>query len=277
MRACRLLAWILTVSPLTVSLLSAAPAAADTPVDLELVLAVDVSGSVDPEEAKLQRNGYVQALMNSKVQGAIHGGPLGRIAATYVEWAGEGYQHVIVAWTELSDAASVEQFAAAVAEAPMVTEQWTSISSAIDFAVPLFDGNGFEGTRRVIDVSGDGENNRGRPVEQARDAAVARGITINGLPILNDRPNPWGGAAANDLADYYRDHVIGGPGAFLVPARDFAAFADAILSKLLLEVAGGEPSGAPAPAYAAANGLSGGAVGGMVGGTAVMGRAAAAR
>ena len=240
-RAC-LLAFLLVVVPLCLCL-SAVPAAAQTPVDLELVLAVDVSGSVDPDEAKLQRNGYVQALLNPKVQAAIRGGPFGRIGATYVEWSGESYQHIVVAWTELSDPASVERFAAMVAEAPMTTEQWTSISAAIDFVVPLFDNNGFEGMRRVIDISGDGENNRGRPVEEARDAAVARGITINGLPILNDRPNPWGGAAPNDLEGYYRDHVIGGPGAFLVPARDFDAFADAILSKLLLEVSGVPPVG----------------------------------
>ncbi|WP_109096448.1 DUF1194 domain-containing protein [Azospirillum sp. TSH64] len=219
------------------------PAAAQTPVDVELVFAVDVSGSVDPDEAKLQRNGYVQALLNPKVQAAIRGGPFGRISATYVEWAGESHQHTVVGWTELSDPASIERFAASVAEAPMMTEQWTSISAVIDYAVPLFGNNGFEGTRRVIDISGDGENNRGRPVEEARDAAVARGITINGLPILNDRPNPWGGAAPNDLEAYYREHVIGGPGAFLVPARDFDAFADAILSKLLLEVSGVPPTG----------------------------------
>ncbi|ALG74462.1 hypothetical protein VY88_20800 [Azospirillum thiophilum] len=242
MRAYRLLACFLIVTALCPPL-SAVPAAAQTPVDLELVLAVDVSGSVDPDEAKLQRNGYVQALLNPRVQAAIRGGPFGRVAATYMEWAGEGHQHVVVPWTELSDPASIERFAAVVAEAPMMTEQWTSISAAIDRAVPLFDTNGFEGTRRVIDLSGDGENNRGRPVEEARDAAVARGITINGLPILNDRPNPWGGAAPNDLEGYYRDHVIGGPGAFLVPARNFDAFADAILSKLLLEVSGVMPDG----------------------------------
>ncbi len=254
MRAYRLLARLLTralaglpaflllLTPLCL-FLSAVPAAAQTPVDLELVLAVDVSGSVDPDEAKLQRNGYVQALLNPKVQAAIRGGPFGRIAATYVEWAGESHQHTVVGWTELSDPASIERFAGMVAEAPMMTEQWTSISAAIDYAVPQFENNRFEGTRRVIDLSGDGENNRGRPVEEARDAAVARGITINGLPILNDRPNPWGGAAPNDLEGYYRDHVIGGPGAFLVPARDFDAFADAILSKLLLEVSGLQPSG----------------------------------
>lgn len=214
----------------------------ETPVDLELVLAVDVSGSVDPDEARLQRDGYVQAFLNDKVQRAIRGGPFGRIAVTYVEWAGENHQNVMIDWTVLSDPASIEGFAGAMAEAPIASSQWTSISAAIDYSTTLFGTNAYEGTRRVIDVSGDGENNRGRPVEQARDAAVAMGITVNGLPILNDRPNPWGGSPSNNLDGYYRDHVIGGPGAFLVPAMDFAAFADAILSKLLLEVSGITPA-----------------------------------
>ncbi|KAA0681385.1 DUF1194 domain-containing protein [Roseomonas genomospecies 6] len=223
-------------------------AKADTPVDLELVLAVDVSGSVDAEEGRLQREGYVAALTDPKVQAAIRGGPYGRIAVTYVEWAGDGFQRVTVPWTLLSDRNSVESFASSIAESPYLTAQWTSISAAIDFSARLFNDNGFEGVRRVIDVSGDGVNNRGRPVQWARDEAVAAGITINGLPILNDRPNPWGGAAPTNLDGYYQDHVIGGPGAFLVPAVSFEAFADAILSKLLLEISGLPPdpgTGAP--------------------------------
>ncbi len=214
---------------------------ADAPVDLELVLAVDVSGSVDAEEGRLQREGYVAALTDPKVQAAIRGGPYGRIAVTYMEWAGDGFQRVTVPWTLLSDRNSVESFASSIAESPYLTAQWTSISAAIDFSARLFNDNGFEGVRRVIDVSGDGVNNRGRPVQWARDEAVAAGITINGLPILNDRPNPWGGAAPTNLDGYYQDHVIGGPGAFLVPAVSFEAFADAILSKLLLEISGLPP------------------------------------
>ncbi|GAA4254763.1 DUF1194 domain-containing protein [Azospirillum formosense] len=217
------------------------PAFADTPVDLELVLAVDVSGSVDAEEGRLQREGYVAALTDPKVQAAIRGGPFGRIAVTYVEWAGDSFQRITVPWTLLSDHGSAEAFASSLAESPTLSAQWTSISAAIDFSVRLFNDNGFEGTRRVIDVSGDGINNRGRPVQWARDEAVAAGITINGLPILNDRPNPWGGAAPTNLDGYYEEHVIGGPGAFLVPAVSFEAFADAILSKLLLEISGLPP------------------------------------
>lgn len=236
---------------LVLMLLAVGMARADEPVDLELVLAIDVSGSVDPEEARLQRDGYVGALTNPRVQAAIHGGPYGRIAVAYVEWAGDGFQRIVVPWTLLSDPASVEAFASSVAESPISSAQWTSISAAIDFCARLFDGNGYEGTRRVIDVSGDGVNNRGRPVEWARDQAVAAGITINGLPILNDRPNPWGGSPTLDLDGYYRDHVIGGPGAFLVPAVSFEAFADAILAKLLLEVSGLTPDAAPGTDVAA--------------------------
>ncbi|MBP2294691.1 DUF1194 domain-containing protein [Azospirillum rugosum] len=230
---------------LLLTLLAAGAARAEEPVDLELVLAVDVSGSVDPEEARLQRDGYVGALTNPKVQAAIHGGPYGRISVAYVEWAGDSFQRIVVPWTMLSDPTSIETFASSVAEAPIASAQWTSISGAIDFCTRLFNDNGFEGTRRVIDVSGDGVNNRGRPVEWARDQAVAAGITINGLPILNDRPNPWGGSPTLDLDGYYRDHVIGGPGAFLVPAVNFEAFADAILAKLLLEISGRTPGARP--------------------------------
>lgn len=229
---------VVSVLAAALPLLSSAMARAEVPVDLELVLAVDVSGSVDEEEAKLQRTGYIDALLNPKVIGAIRSGPLGRIAVTYLEWAGDHYQRVAVGWTLLDGPTAAQSFVGALEEAPLRTAQWTSISAAIDYAATLFDGNGFEGTRRVIDVSGDGVNNRGRPVQDARDAAVEAGITINGLPILNDRPNPWGGPSPANLDLYYQDNVVGGPGAFLVPALSFDSFADAILSKLLLEIAG---------------------------------------
>lgn len=214
---------------------------ADTPVDVELVLAVDVSGSIDMEEARLQRDGYIAALLNEKIRSAIRGGPMGRIAAIYIEWAGDTHQQVIVPWTLLDGGPSMDSFASAIGEAPIEMAQWTSISTAIDFSHKQFHENGFEGTRRVIDVSGDGINNRGRPVEWARDEAVAAGITINGLPILNNRLNPWGGKAPPDLDLYYRDQVIGGPGAFLIPARGFDDFAQAVLTKLLLEISSLSP------------------------------------
>jgi hypothetical protein len=229
----------------------AVPAVAqDTPVDLELVLAVDISGSVDEVEALLQREGYMAALRHPQVIDAIEGGMFGRIAVTYVEWAGDHYQRTMLDWSLLEGADSAFAFADALAESPLATAHWTSLSGAIDYAVPLFDNNGFEGFRRVIDISGDGHNNRGRPVEYARDEAVAAGITINGLPIVNDRPNPWGGRPALDLDLYYEHRVIGGPGAFIVVAEDYKAFASAILSKLLLEIAGDVPSARPIVASA---------------------------
>jgi hypothetical protein len=216
--------------------------AEDLPVDLELVLAVDISGSIDPSEARLQREGYVAALRHPRVIEAIKGGMLGRIALTYVEWAGEDNQRTLLDWTVIGDAASAFAFADALAEAPLMSGQWTSLSAAIDYAGPRFESNGFKGVRRVIDISGDGYNNRGRPVEAARDQAVGAGITINGLPIMDDRPNPWGSLPPKDLDRYFRDRVIGGPGAFIVVANDYAAFAQAILSKLLLEIAGQTPA-----------------------------------
>jgi hypothetical protein len=215
--------------------------AADLPVDLELVLAVDISGSVDHVEARLQREGYIAALRHPDVIGAIRNGMLGRIALAYIEWAGDHYQRTMLEWTVIEDADGAYAFADALAEAPLMTAHWTSLSAAIDYSAPMFEGNGIEGLRRVIDVSGDGYNNRGRPVQRARDEAVARGITINGLPIVNDRPNPWGGRPPADLDRYYEQLVIGGPGAFIVVAEDYTAFASAILSKLLLEIAGEMP------------------------------------
>jgi hypothetical protein len=212
-------------------------AAHAVPVDLELVLAIDVSRSVDPEEAKLQREGYIAALTHSRVLQAIRSGPNRRIAITYFEWAGTNFQRIVVPWTVIEDETTAQRFVEQIAASNYVSWSWTSISGAIDYAVPLFEDNGFEGTRRVIDVSGDGRNNQGRPAEFARDDAVARGITINGLPIVNDRAN-FGRPPEYDLEDYYRNAVIGGQGAFLVLAEDFSSFAGAILSKLIREVAG---------------------------------------
>ncbi|HZH27800.1 MAG TPA: DUF1194 domain-containing protein [Azospirillaceae bacterium] len=211
--------------------------AEDMSVDVELALAVDVSGSVDEEEARLQREGYIAAITDPEVLDAIRGGTIGRIAVAYFEWSGDSYQRVVASWTLIQDEQSAGTFASTLAEAPYVTGRWTSLSGGIDFAATLMEGNGYEGLRRVIDVSGDGYNNSGRPVTMARDDAVARGITINGLPILNDRPNPWGGQPPMDLDKYFEENVIGGPGAFIVPARDFRDFGRAIRAKLIREIA----------------------------------------
>ena len=235
---------------LVAAMLAAAPVAAETgkqAVDLELVLAVDVSGSVDSYEAQLQRDGYVQAILDPNILLAIQSGVLGRIAATYIEWAGFDYQRTAVEWTLIHDAGSARAFAMQVARAGIITARRTSISALIDYATPRFDDNGFEGTRLVIDISGDGPNNSGIFVTYARDATVAAGITINGLPILNDRPNQFGYPIMKGLDLYYRECVIGGPGAFMVVAENFEDFAEAIRSKLILEIAGLAPAEFAAP------------------------------
>ena len=216
-----------------------APARAETPVDLELVLAVDVSGSISDENAWLQRRGYARALKDRRVIEAIQGGALGRIAVTYIEWAGVDTQRTVVDWRVIDGPASASDFARALDGKPTVTEDRTSISAAIDHAASLFGGNGFEGTREVIDISGDGENNVGRPVTLARDDAVGRGITINGLPIVQGGLLPWSEDRERlpFLDSYYRDKVIGGPGAFVVVVKGYNDFADAIIAKLLKEIA----------------------------------------
>jgi hypothetical protein len=209
-------------------------------VDLELVLAVDISGSVDNFEAETQREGYIAAIIHPSVIEAIQSTFHGKIAVTYVEWADAYLQNQLVGWYVVSDQASADRFAAALTAQPLARGFRTSISHAIDYSADLFTDNGYAGVRRVIDISGDGPNNRGRPLALAREEAVSTGITINGLPILNDRPQPWGpmGTPKDMKLDlYYDDYVIGGPGAFSVPAESFEDFRAAILSKLIREIA----------------------------------------
>lgn len=218
-----------------------ASASADQlPVDVELVLAVDVSWSMDRAEQEIQRAGYVAALRSPEVQQAITEGGHGRIAVTYVEWAGDFSQNVVVPWTLVDSKEAAEAFAHRLSVEEPDRERRTSISAAIDFVVPMFDDNGFEGLRRVIDVSGDGPNNQGRPVTAARDAAAERGITINGLPLMTsgegDPMGRWGSIA--NLDRYYADCVIGGPGAFMIPVNAWSQFPDAVRRKLVLELAG---------------------------------------
>ena len=217
------------------------PASAKTAVDLELALAVDVSGSIDEEEANLQRAGYIAAFQNPRVIEAIQRGILGRIAVAYYEWAGYGHNKMIADWTVIHDRASALAFADSLREPPPETARRTAIGQAISFGVPLFDRNGIEGTRRVIDISGDGPNNWGQRSTVSRDFAVAAGITINGLPIVNDRPSRWGWPSLPDLDLYYRDCVIGGPGSFLVVANTFSDFSSAVLKKLIMEIADTSP------------------------------------
>ena len=237
------------------TLLIAAPAVAEVPVDLELVLAVDVSGSMDLEEQALQRRGYVDAFLHPEVAEAIRSGPYGRIAVTYVEWAGARSQAVAMPWSLIDGPAAAEDFAAGLSEAPPARFRGTSISGALAFAAPLFDDNGYDGLRRVIDVSGDGPNNAGPPVAPVRDAIVTTGIVINGLPLQIDAPvyMAVGGVL---LADYYRDCVIGGPGAFVLPVTERDQLLEAIRRKLVLEIAGLPATIQPAAVTAAAEGAT---------------------
>ncbi|WP_407936797.1 DUF1194 domain-containing protein [Jiella pelagia] len=214
-----------------------------TAVDVELVLAVDVSWSMDQSEQEIQRDGYAAAFRDPKVQEAIFDGVNGRVAVTYVEWAGTTSQMVVVPWTLIDTKEAADAFAYRLATELPDRERRTSISSAIDTIVPMFDGNGFDGLRRVIDISGDGPNNQGRMVTLARDGAVAAGITINGLPLMTSGGGfSWG--SIPDLDRYYSDCVIGGPGAFVIPVNDWSQFPEAVRRKLILELAGGWPLGA---------------------------------
>ncbi len=212
-------------------------AGANEPVDIALVLAVDVSRSVDEDEARLQREGYRSAMVDPRLMEAIRGGMMGGIALAYVEWAGLEYQRLVLPWTRIGNQMQAEIWASALAEAPRASLSWTSVSGAIDFSRRVLADCPFEATRRVIDVSGDGVNNSGPPAEEARDRAVAEGITINGLPILNDRPT-FGRRPPIPLDIYFRESVIGGPGAFMIAAEDFTDFGQAVRRKLIREIAG---------------------------------------
>jgi uncharacterized protein DUF1194 len=208
---------------------SVPPAAAQTGADLQLVLAVDASGSVDQIRFELQKRGYVAAFRHARVLQAIRSGPNQAIAVTMLQWTGPMLQVPVVEWRRVGDEESAESFADVIERTPrQLFGGGTSISGAIDFAATLFPRSPFRAPRRVIDVSGDGSNNRGRAVTLARDEAVAAGIGINGLPILALEP---------DLDRYYRDSVIGGPGAFVVIAKDYETFGEAILKKLIAEIA----------------------------------------
>jgi hypothetical protein len=205
-------------------------------VDVELFLAVDVSRSMSPDELEIQRRGYAEALQSPEVINAIRSGMLGRIALTYVEWAGNGSQRVVVPWRLLAAPEDAAEIAATITAHAQPALRRTSISGALRFATRAFDQNGFIGLRRVIDVSGDGPNNEGQPVLPARDAALAQGIIINGLPLMTTDAlsHVWG---IPDLDAYYLNCVIGGPGAFVLPVWEWDQFTDAVKRKLVLEIA----------------------------------------
>lgn len=240
--------WLLPA--LVAGLLTAAPAWQQAPdeVDLALVLAVDISTSMDPDEQDLQRQGYVEAFRSPSVHQAIQSGLVGRIAVAYVEWAGAHphVQNVVVPWTVVGDAKASLSFAERLARAPIRRGAGTSIAEAIDFSLALFASGPFLPARRVIDISGDGANNQGPLVTEARDRAVARGVTINGLPILLRRPDRREDAT---LDAYYRDCVVGGLDAFMIPIRERGQFLTETRTKIINEIAGTtKPAGLVQPA-----------------------------
>ena len=222
------------------------------PVDTELVIAVDVSNSMDPEEQALQREGYILGLTSREFISALHSGMAGKVAVTYFEWAGLYDQKIIVPWRLIDGPESADAFVNEIARAPYRRAPRTSIYGALQFAKPLFDASGFNGLRRVIDVSGDGSNNMGPPVTLMRDEVLAAGITVNGLPIMLKRPLGYGMFATQmeNLDVYYEDCVTGGPGSFVIPIKEREQFKEATRTKLVLEIAGRAPRIVPAQARA---------------------------
>ncbi len=214
-------------------------------VDLLLLLAADVSGSMDESKFELQRSGYAAAFSNPRVIEAIRAGPRGRIAVAFIEWSGILQQKIVIDWTVISNDETAHQFGDRIIEAPRAfARNSTSISAGIDFAMTQLDRAPYEARRRVIDVSGDGDNNSGRDVTTARDEAIAKGVTINGLVILTETPNRWNSTHTNPpggLANYYRNNVIGGTGAFVVVAENFSSFGNVLIKKLIAEIAQVKP------------------------------------
>jgi hypothetical protein len=216
----------MAVPVLAAWLAAASPLRAETVVELQLVLAVDASGSVSEARFELQKQGYVAAFRNPELLRAVQSGR--GIGVTMMQWTGPALQVQVVPWMLVSDEASMRDFAAAVEAAPRrLFGGGTSISGAIDQSMALLERSPFSGGRKVIDISGDGRNNRGRPAAEARDEAVGAGVSINGLPILAIEP---------DLEEFYRNNVMGGPGAFVIPAQSFEVFGEAILKKLIIEI-----------------------------------------
>ena len=209
-------------------------------VDVELILAVDVSYSMDMDELAVQREGYAQALVSKEFLQALKALPNGKVAVTYFEWAASNDQKIIIPWRVIDGPETADAVAAEIMKAPIRRASRTSISGAIYFAMPLFETNPYPGLRRVIDISGDGANNNGAPVTPARDEAISKGIVINGLPIMVKDPS-YSTMDIENLDWYYEDCVTGGPGSFVVAIKDRDKFKEAIRSKLLQEVAGRTP------------------------------------
>jgi hypothetical protein len=225
--------------------------AADAQVDLELVLAVDVSYSMDLEELAIQREGYAEAVTSPDFLKALKSGPHGRVAVTYFEWAAAHDQKIIIPWRIIDGPESADAVAAEIMKAPLRRASRTSISGAINFGMQVLSENPYKGLRRVLDISGDGPNNNGEPVQIARDAALEKGIIINGLPVMVKQAS-YATMDIEKLDYYYEDCVIGGPGSFVIPIKEKDKFKEAIRTKLVLEVAGLQPEGRVIPAQAKA-------------------------
>jgi hypothetical protein len=222
-----------------------------TEVDVELVLAVDISFSMDPEEQELQREGYIHALTSKEFLRALKEGSHGKIAITYLEWANYNERRVVVPWRLVDGPETADAFVAELARAPYRRASRTSVSGALEFAASQFDNSGYKGIRRVIDVSGDGANNNGPPVTIVRDEVLSKGIVINGLPIM--LKDPMGSGMDIDALDiYYEDCVIGGPGAFVIPIKERGKFKEATRTKLVQEIAALPPQPRVMPASASA-------------------------
>jgi hypothetical protein len=235
--------------------LCAAPsvsAVAAEPVDVELILAVDVSLSMSPDELEIQRQGYAAALTSEAVIQAIQDGAYGRIAVTYVEWAGQSSQHVIVPWTAIASREDAVAFVQKLTANPPNSARRTSISGALLFAGDLFAESSYRSLKRVIDVSGDGANNQGPPVDAVRDGVTAQGVTINGLPLMTKGGGMPSVFDIDNLDTYYTNCVIGGPGAFMIPVNDWSQFPEAVRRKLVLELAGTPDADATLPVVKAA-------------------------
>jgi hypothetical protein len=209
-------------------------------VDIELIIAVDISYSMDPDELAVQREGYAQAIISSEFLQALKSSRYGKVALTYFEWSASKDQKIVIPWRLIDGPEAADAVSAEILSAPIRRASKTSISGAINFAMPLYDSSGYHGVRRVLDISGDGPNNDGEPVAIPRAAALEHGITINGLPIMVKEPS-YSTMDIENLDWYYEDCVIGGVGAFVVPIKGRDQFKDAIRTKLVLEVAGNEP------------------------------------
>src|SRR5271155_4327175 len=239
--------WCVSIGAVLVA--GAKPGASKPVVDVELILATDISYSMDMDELAVQREGYAQAIVSKEFLQALKALPNGKVSVTYFEWAASNDQKIVIPWRIIDGPETADAVADEILKAPIRRASRTSISGAIYFAMPLFENNPYPGLRRVIDISGDGPNNNGLPVTPARDEAVSKGIVINGLPIMVKEPS-YSTMDIENLDWYYEDCVIGGPGSFVVPIKDREKFKEAIRTKLLLEVAGREPARPVVPAAA---------------------------